>query len=355
MTAENKGMIRALQIGNLRLEMPVYLAPMSGVTDLPFRRLAKRLGAPVTVSEMVADNAALRQTRSTLRRLAPVADEHPRIIQLVGHDPACMADAARMCADLGADMIDINFGCPARKVTEKYCGSALMRDPDLAARLVEATAAAITLPVTAKMRTGWDDANRNAPEFARRLCDAGAGAIAVHGRSRAQKFSGTADWRFIRTVKRAVAVPVIANGDIATLQDAAVCLAQSGADGVMIGRAARGRPWFPAQVAAWLSQGPDSAGTEEPLLDRRFRIIVAHYRDMLCHYGRESGLRVARKHLAWYSASLRGGAEFRRQVMRETDPRMVLRALERLRRAQGVGGADVPAAIPAAIPQDRAA
>jgi tRNA-dihydrouridine synthase B len=296
----------------VRLETPVILAPLSGVTDLPFRAMAKSLGAGLVVSEMIASWAMVRANKNTMRMAEVVAGGSPSSVQLAGCEPAAMVEAAKMSVAEGADIIDINFGCPVKKVAVgQSAGSALMRDEILAAKILAATVRAVDVPVTLKMRMGWDHQSLNAPVLARIAEEAGIAMVTIHGRTRQQFYEGTADWEFVRLVKDAVKIPVIVNGDITTEAKAAEALRRSGADGVMIGRGAYGRPWFLKQVADYLTTG---ALTAPPSLAEQKAILLAHYRHIRTHFGEGPGVRLARKHVAWYSNGLRGSAAFRAQM-----------------------------------------
>jgi tRNA-dihydrouridine synthase B len=322
---------KPLKIGDIHLANPVLLAPMSGVTDAPFRRLAAALGAGLVVSEMTASDD-LVQGRPISRLRCEAAGIGPHVVQLAGCEARWMSEGARVAEEAGADIIDINMGCPARHVTGGQSGSALMRDLDHATQLIEATISAVKVPVTLKMRLGWDDRTRNAPELARRAEAAGVHMISVHGRTRCQFYKGDADWAAVRAVKDAISVPLVVNGDITSYQAATNALQESGADAVMIGRGAQGAPWLPGQIGRQLLSGVAEAA---PSLQQQLSLICSLYDEVCAHYGLRVGLRHARKHLGW---ALDVAAEFgrvpaerlkawRHKILTSEDPASVHRSL----------------------------
>lgn len=314
-------------IGSEQLGPPVFLAPLAGITDRPFRALVKRFGAGLVVSEMVASGEMLTGRPLARARAELGADVEGTSVQIAGCEARAMADCARLVADMGARIIDINFGCPAKKVTNGLSGSALMRDPDHALSLIEAVIGAVDVPVTVKMRLGWDDASLNAAEIAVRAEAAGVSMVTVHGRTRCQFYKGKADWAAIRTVVEAASIPVIANGDIRSAGDAAHALRRSGAAGVMVGRGAQGRPWALADIAHALGWSP---APKTPYGMDFIDMISEHYEDMLTHYGPELGARCARKHLGWYMDHLGTDPVPRRKILTERDPGAVLSQLRTL-------------------------
>ena len=316
--------LKPIRIGPIEVASPVILAPMTAVTDLPFRKAVKRYGAGLTVSEMIASQAMIRETRQSLQKSLWDPSEEPVSMQLAGCEPQVMAEAAKLNEQRGAAIIDINMGCPVRKVVNGWAGSALMRDLKVAGAIIEATVKAVKVPVTLKTRMGWDHDSLNAPELARIAEDLGVQMITIHGRTRCQLYKGEANWAFVRKVKEAVSVPVIVNGDINSVEDAREALRQSGADGVMIGRGAYGRPWLLGQVMSEFGAG---VSRPDPSLDEQLAVMLEQYEAMLSLYGTQTGVNLARKHIGWYTKGLPGSAELRNTVNQQDDPAVVTRML----------------------------
>ena len=300
-----------MRVGSRALRNNLFVAPMAGVTDRPFRQLCKKFGAGLAVSEMVASNSLLWGSQKTRRRANHEGEVDPISVQIAGADPAMMAEAARYNVAQGAQIIDINMGCPAKKVCNAMAGSALLRDETLVARILEAVVKAVDVPVTLKFRTGWDEANRNALKVTRIAEECGVQLLSLHGRTRACGFSGRAEYDTIREVKRSTRLPVVANGDIATPEEAKQVLEHTGADGIMIGRAAQGRPWIFREIEHYLSTGER---LPPPLVSEIHAVLVAHLEELYAFYGRETGVKVARKHISWYTKGLAGSASFRHRM-----------------------------------------
>ena len=303
----------AFNIGPVEIKDPVLLAPMAGVTDMPYRRLVKAFGAGLVVSEMIASEAMIRDCRQSFKMAENSIEEWPMSVQLAGFQPKSMAEAAKLNEDRGAAIIDINMGCPVKKVVNGHAGSALMRDLDKAGEIIHATVQAVRLPVTLKMRLGWDDNSHNAAELSKIAEEAGIKMITVHGRTRCQLYKGHANWKAIAKVKEAISLPVIANGDICSFEDVDQALSDSNADGVMIGRGCYGKPWFLSQVIEYMRSGKRIA---EPGLEQQLETILKHYDMMLDHYDEIVAVRMMRKHIGWYSKGLKGSSEFRNRVNR---------------------------------------
>jgi tRNA-dihydrouridine synthase B len=300
-----------IKIDKIQLQDNVLLAPMSGVTDLPFRRLVKSFGASLVISEMIASRAMIMQTRESLKKCQKDDTHFPMSVQLAGCEPEVMAEAARLNEDLGADIIDINFGCPVKKVVNGFAGSALMKDEDLATRIMEAVVKAVKIPVTMKMRLGWNYENLNAASLAKKAENVGIKMLTVHGRTRCQMYNGSANWELINAVKEMVKIPVIANGDIKTTADAKRALELSKADGVMIGRACYGKPWLINQINQELK---GEVADAIPSIEEQQKIVLNHFQEMIDHYGEQVAIPLARKHIGWYSGGLKNSSEFRAKV-----------------------------------------
>ncbi len=311
-------------IGAIEIKSPVFLAPMSGVSDFPFRKLVKSYGAGLVFSEMIASREMIAQKSRSVKMNENYQEEFPMAVQLAGCCPQTMATAAQMNVDRGAAIIDINFGCPVKKVVNKMAGSALMQNEDLATEIMDAVVCAVDVPVTMKMRLGWNSENLNAPSLARRAEDVGIEMITIHGRTREQRYTGTADWKAVKASKDSVSIPVIVNGDILTPQDAIDAMEQSGADGVMIGRGSQGKPWILKQVMQYMDHGDIG---EEPDLVEKLALILKHYDMILEYYGERKGVPFARKHLSWYCAGFDGSAEFRKRLNSLKNPDEVRDAL----------------------------
>lgn len=315
----------SFSLGPIRIDDPVFLAPMTGVTDLPFRRLVKKYGAGLVFSEMIASRPMIEQARRTPAHTKNYAEEFPMAVQIAGCEPDIMAEAARINVDRGATIIDINFGCPVKKIINNFAGSALMKNETLAAEIMEAVVKAVSVPVTVKMRLGWDDNSINAPRMAKTAENIGVQMITVHGRTRCQLYNGSANWRAVRDVKNAIKIPVIVNGDILSAQNAKDAIEQSGADGIMIGRGAYGKPWLVSQIMAYFKNTPIP---DKPDAAELFSLILEHYDSIIDYYGAHTGVGIARKHIGWYCKDLPASDELRGVINRLDNPEDVKQKLK---------------------------